>query len=70
MSLVCHLHWYMTWPFFPATVYLFAATEVAPMYYIPETDTWYDLSGLDAPYQTYWAVEYVGRDQNGTFRHL
>ena len=43
----------------PGDSMLFAATEVAPYVYIPETDTWYDLSGLDAPYQTYWAVEYV-----------
>jgi len=38
---------------------LFAATEVAPFVYIPEENQWYDMSGIIAPYQTYWAVEYV-----------
>lgn len=43
----------------PGDSLLFAATEVAPYVYVPGEDQWYDLSGMDAPYQTYWAVEYV-----------
>ena len=38
---------------------LFAATEAGPYVYIFEDNQWYDLSGLDAPAQTYWSVEFV-----------
>ena len=38
---------------------LFAATEIAPYVYVLAEDKWYDLSGLDAPLQTYWSVDYI-----------
>lgn len=38
---------------------LFAATPVGPYVYIVEDSVWYDLSGLNAPDQNYWAVEYI-----------
>lgn len=38
---------------------LFAATEVGPYVYVPTENMWYDIAGTDAPYQTYWSVEYV-----------
>ena len=43
----------------PGDSMLFAATEVAPYVYIPEAGSWFEIGGTDAPYQTYWAVEYV-----------
>jgi hypothetical protein len=43
----------------PGDSMLFAATEVAPYVFIPEEEQWYEMGGLDAPLQTYWAVEYV-----------
>ncbi len=38
---------------------LFAATEAGPYVYLVEEDQWYDMSGMAAPAQTYWSVEYV-----------
>jgi len=38
---------------------LFAATETGPYVYIASEDQWFDLSGLAAPDQTYWSVDYV-----------
>jgi len=38
---------------------LFAASEVGPWVYIAAKGQWYDLSGVGAPQQTYWAVDYV-----------
>lgn len=38
---------------------LFAATEAGPFVYIVEEEVWYDMSGMAAPAQTYWSVEYV-----------
>ncbi|MEN0046070.1 MAG: T9SS type A sorting domain-containing protein [Bacteroidota bacterium] len=38
---------------------LFAATEAGPFVYIFEKERWFDLSGLCAPTQTYWSVEYI-----------
>lgn len=38
---------------------LFAATEIAPYVYVKAEDKWYDLSGLDAPIQKYWSVDYI-----------
>lgn len=38
---------------------LFAASEVGPWVYIVAKDMWYDLSGLSAPQQTYWGVDYI-----------
>jgi hypothetical protein len=38
---------------------LFAASEIAPWVYIRSQDKWYDLSGLHAPQQTWWSVDYI-----------
>jgi type IX secretion system substrate protein len=38
---------------------LFVATAVGPYVYIRTQAKWYDLTGLAAPDQTYWAVEYL-----------
>ena len=38
---------------------LFAASEVAPWVYVKSEDQWYDLSGIGAPQQTWWSVDYV-----------
>jgi len=38
---------------------LFAATEVGPYVYVETDNQWYDLSGVSAPDQTYWSVEYI-----------
>ncbi len=38
---------------------IFAATSIGPYVFIKHTDTWYDLSGVAAPDQTYWTVEYL-----------
>ncbi len=43
----------------PGDSLLFAATEVGPYVYVPTENYWYDIAGLDAPYQVYWSVEYV-----------
>jgi len=39
--------------------YYFAASELGPYVYISEDDNWVDLSGVNAPDQTYWSVEYI-----------
>ncbi|MBC8173887.1 MAG: T9SS type A sorting domain-containing protein [Chitinophagales bacterium] len=38
---------------------IFAATEVGPYVYVKNEDKWFDLASSDAPYQTYWSVEYI-----------
>ncbi len=38
---------------------LFAASEVGPWVYIVANNMWYDLSGIAAPQQTYWGVDYI-----------
>lgn len=38
---------------------LFAATEAGPYVYLFDDEKWYDMSGLCAPTQTYWSVEYL-----------
>ena len=38
---------------------LFAATESGPYVYIVADEMWYDMSGVSAPAQTYWSVEYL-----------
>ena len=38
---------------------LFAATENGPYVFVKADNRWYDLSGLCAPNQTYWSVEFV-----------
>jgi type IX secretion system substrate protein len=37
----------------------FAATEAGPYVYVVEEELWYDMSGMGAPNQTYWSVEYL-----------
>ena len=39
--------------------YYFAATELGPYVYISEDHNWVNLSGVNAPDQTYWSVEYI-----------
>ena len=39
--------------------YFFAATEIGPYVYISEEGAWTYLSGISAPDQTYWSVEYI-----------
>jgi hypothetical protein len=38
---------------------LFAASQIAPWVYIKKLDKWFDLSGLTAPQQTWWSVDYI-----------
>jgi len=38
---------------------IFAATESGPYVYVAADDYWYDMSGISAPNQTYWTVEYL-----------
>jgi len=38
---------------------LFAASEVGPWVYIASKNQWYNLSGVGAPQQTYWGVDYI-----------
>lgn len=38
---------------------LFAASEVGPWVYIVAKNQWYDLSGLAAPQQTWWSVDFI-----------
>ena len=38
---------------------LFAAYEVGPWVYLASKNQWYNLSGVGAPQQTYWGVDYI-----------
>jgi len=38
---------------------LFAASEVGPWVYVASQNKWFDLSGVGAPQQTYWSVDYI-----------
>lgn len=38
---------------------LFAASEIAPWVYIRSLDKWFNLSGIHAPQQTWWSVDYI-----------
>lgn len=40
----------------------FAATEAGPYVYIVAEEEWYDMSGMYAPAQTYWSVEFLEED--------
>ena len=42
---------------------LFAATEAGPYVYVTDEAKWFDLSGISAPSQTYWSVEYLEADE-------
>lgn len=46
---------------------LFAATEAGPYVYITDLGRWHDLSGLCAPAQTYWSVEYLPGQNTARF---
>lgn len=37
----------------------FAATEAGPYVYVVAEEQWFDMSGMGAPNQTYWSVEYL-----------
>ncbi len=43
----------------PDETALYAATEAGPYVYIFAADRWFDMSGVCAPNQIYWSVEYV-----------
>ena len=43
----------------PDDVLLFAATEIGPYAYSRNDDEWTLISGLSAPDQTYWTVDYI-----------
>ena len=43
----------------PTETHLFAATEAGPYAYSLNTESWYDISGICAPVQTYWSVEFL-----------
>ena len=38
---------------------IFAATEIGPYGYLANQEEWFLLSGLSAPDQTYWSVDFV-----------
>ena len=38
---------------------IFAATEIGPYAYLANQDEWFLLSGLSAPDQTYWSVDFI-----------
>ena len=43
----------------PDDALLFAATEIGPYVYSRNDNEWYFLSGISAPDQTYWSVDYI-----------
>lgn len=45
----------------------YAATEAGPYVYVVEEELWYDMSGMGAPNQTYWSVEYLEESQTVRF---
>ena len=47
----------------PTETHIFAATEAGPYAYSLNTESWYDISGVCAPVQTYWSVEYLAGPQ-------
>ena len=38
---------------------IFAATEIGPYAYLANQEEWFLLSGLSAPDQTYWSVDFI-----------
>ena len=46
---------------------IFAATEAGPYVYVAAKEQWFDLSGLCAPAQTYWCVEFLPAQQIARF---
>ena len=47
--------------------HLFAATELGPYYFDTATQSWLDISGLAAPSQTYWDVDFVDEQNTARF---
>ena len=43
----------------PDDIILFAATEIGPYAYSENENQWFFLSGVSAPDQTYWSVDYI-----------
>ena len=43
----------------PNDIILFAATEIGPYAYSRNENEWFLLSGISAPDQTYWTVDYI-----------
>ena len=46
---------------------VFAATEVGPYCWTASSGEWVDISGLGAPDQTYWSVEYIEETNTARF---
>lgn len=46
---------------------IFAATEAGPFVYVVAEEMWYDMSGMYAPAQTYWSVEFLAEDNIARF---
>ncbi len=46
---------------------IFAATEAGPFVYVVAEEMWYDMSGMYAPAQTYWSVEFLEEDNIARF---
>ena len=46
---------------------IFAATEAGPYVYVAADGIWYDMSGLSAPAQRYWSVEYLSDEKIARF---
>lgn len=46
---------------------IFAGTEAGPYVYIAAEEKWFDMSGMYAPAQNYWSVEYLDEDQIARF---
>ena len=46
---------------------LFAATEIGPYVYSKDDNEWYFLSGVSAPDQTYWTVDYISEINTARF---
>jgi len=43
----------------PDDIIIFAATEIGPYGYYENENEWFLLSGISAPDQTYWSVDYI-----------
>lgn len=48
--------------------HLFAATEVGPFYFDRDSNQWLDISGLAAPDQRYWSVDFIDQPGGGVAR--
>ena len=51
----------------PDDIILFAATEIGPYAYSSNENEWFLLSGISAPDQTYWTVDYIPEINTGRF---